>query len=316
MNFAVLGTARPRRARCTPAQADRAGHGRPDDVRHGWNSRARPSSRRSAPWRCSRSSPCSIAAPRRGRVFAVVACPRPPRRPTGRYPARRCHALLPLLLGRRGGYVASVAIAGDLNPLTVPSPPSTGLLARGRPGAFNYDGAWLQRAAFGSSPELPPEGRVRAHRLRRAEHVRGRPPVAHPHHRGPSLAGRGAAVRALAAARAVARPDPGETGGICSRPPPPQTSPAVSSPGRDRTAVAGGDDPALGHRPQGGTDRRGDAGKTLRVVVTWDVEPLALTMTTPAGKPVQFRPFGRGAVAEVPRAKAGAYASWRARRGS
>ena len=41
--------------------------------------------------------------------------------------------------------------------------------------------------------------------------------------------------------------------------------------------------------------------------MTWDVKPLALTMTTPAGKPVQFRPFGRGAVAEVPRAKAGAY---------
>ena len=62
--------------------------------------------------------------------------------------------LLSLLLGPTGGYVSSAAVAGDINPLTVPSPPSTGLLARGRPGPFDYDKAFTFGGfAFASSPE-------------------------------------------------------------------------------------------------------------------------------------------------------------------
>ena len=220
--------------------------------------------------------------------------------------------LLPLLLGPTGGYVASVAIAGDLNPLTVPSPPSTGLLARGRPGAFNYDGAFsYSGAAFASSPEpyrpkvvfvltasdVP--GTYAGGHLSLTHTIAGHrwPVVALPFGPSPLL------VPSLG-------PIAGETGGIVQ----PSAS-AAALPGAVLEAWArlhGGRRSQT--TPLSATGRkaartvvRGQAGKALRVVVTWDVKPLALTMTTPAGKPVQFRPFGRGAVAEVPRAKAGAY---------
>jgi hypothetical protein len=54
---------------------------------------------------------------------------------------------------------------------------------------------------------------------------------------------------------------------------------------------------------------RGLPGRPLRILVTWaDAANAArVTVTDPAGRPVPLRAVGRGVLAVVPRARAGAY---------
>ena len=173
--------------------------------------------------------------------------------------------LLPLLLGPTGGYVASVAIAGDLNPLTVPSPPSTGLLARGRPGAFNYDGAFSYRgAAFGSSPEpyRPKVVFVLTASDVPSTYAGGHLSLTHTiaGHRWPVVAlPFGPSPLLVPSLGPIARRDRRDRAAVRLRRSPSRRRPRGLGATARRAPVA--DDPALGHRPQGGADGRSRAGR-------------------------------------------------------
>ena len=216
------------------------------------------------------------------------------------------------LLMRPGGFPMAAAIAGDLTFYTVPTGTSAGLLARPLPGAVDYDKPFtLASGAFGAGaePYRPkvvlvltasdvPATYASGH-LMLTRSVAG--------HRFPVVAIPFAAPLAAAPGLAgIAR----DTGGFVL---PANGANAIAGDLLEAWARLHGGrrsqtTPLAGSRRKPGKAVvRGQAGKALRIVVTWDAKPLDVSLLSPAGKPIGLQPFGRGVVAIVRKAKAGAY---------